>query len=68
MIIQAYYAKGKRCAHGVAEHCVRWDCMSWRWHKSVPKTTKFTTVNKDDFKGFCGESGEPVSEAVITDV
>jgi hypothetical protein len=42
--------------------------MYWRWHKSVPKTTKFTGDTKDNFKGFCGGAIEPVSEAVITDV
>lgn len=68
MIIQAYNARLKACPLKVAENCIRHGCMFWRWHKSVPKTTKFTTVNKDDFKGFCGAAGEPVSEAVITDV
>ena len=68
MIIQAYHARLKTCPVNMTSPCIRHTCMAWRWHKSVPKTTKFTTDNKDDFKGFCGLAGEPVSEAVITDV
>ena len=72
MIIQAYFARLKTCPLMLTapepKQCIRSTCMAWRWDKSVSKTTKFTTDNKDDFKGFCGLAGEPVSEAVITDV
>ena len=74
MIMQAYDMRNKPCVKTVEldadkqVKCRVSDCPAWRWAKSVPANTVFTTNNKDDFKGFCGLAGEPVSEAVITDV
>ena len=68
MIVQAWTARLKACPLPQFESCQRHNCMLWRWDKSVKADTKFTTVNKDDFKGFCGLGGEPVSRAVIGEV